>query len=104
MLLWIFESHPARVRGLKQKWMERNARCGVSHPARVRGLKHPRISPLDGCLLVAPRAGAWIETNTAKKEVTIGEVAPRAGAWIETPVMHRATGGALCRTPRGCVD
>ncbi len=34
--------------------------------------------------LVAPRAGAWIETSTEGKIVTSERVAPRAGAWIET--------------------
>jgi len=35
-------------------------------------------------LTVAPRAGAWIETNTAYTMVAVVGVAPRAGAWIET--------------------
>ncbi len=33
---------------------------------------------------VAPRAGAWIETYNGKKLTDIPLVAPRAGAWIET--------------------
>jgi len=33
---------------------------------------------------VAPRAGAWIETDIKKRGVMIKYVAPRAGAWIET--------------------
>jgi len=35
-------------------------------------------------LLVAPRAGAWIETNLLSFVFELLEVAPRAGAWIET--------------------
>jgi len=34
--------------------------------------------------LVAPRAGAWIETINGAEEVDVDTVAPRAGAWIET--------------------
>jgi len=33
---------------------------------------------------VAPRAGAWIETNKDKNHWFDDTVAPRAGAWIET--------------------
>ncbi len=35
--------------------------------------------------VVAPRVGAWIETNTLKPNVVMLNVAPRVGAWIETP-------------------
>ena len=34
--------------------------------------------------LVAPRAGAWVETKTVVGAACIGDVAPRAGAWVET--------------------
>ena len=33
---------------------------------------------------VAPRAGAWIETNLSPACNRRSRVAPRAGAWIET--------------------
>ena len=33
---------------------------------------------------VAPHAGAWIETLIALKHLTLTIVAPHAGAWIET--------------------
>jgi len=35
-------------------------------------------------LLVAPRAGAWIETIVSGDGSSGYHVAPRAGAWIET--------------------
>ena len=35
-------------------------------------------------ILVAPRAGAWIETLNAARKFLSHTVAPRAGAWIET--------------------
>ncbi len=34
--------------------------------------------------LVAPRVGAWIETEGSGNERRIANVAPRVGAWIET--------------------
>ena len=57
----------------------------VSHPVRVRGLKHEGGSPRLGADVVAPRAGAWIETAAPTSCRPAPLVAPRAGAWIETP-------------------
>ncbi len=37
--------------------------------------------------LVAPRAGAWIETTRGYTAACTGLVAPRAGAWIETALL-----------------
>src|SRR5690606_9346204 len=37
-----------------------------------------------GSLLVAPHAGAWIETSASHTPRSLGAVAPHAGAWIET--------------------
>ena len=56
----------------------------MSHPEWVRGLKLelPRSYPV--CKNVAPRVGAWIETNSKAKKFLLLEVAPRVGAWIET--------------------
>ena len=34
--------------------------------------------------IVAPRAGAWIETSRITRISQSVRVAPRAGAWIET--------------------
>ena len=43
------------------------------------------MPPWDGRLsLVAPRAGAWIETKAIVVRLQAFYVAPRAGAWIET--------------------
>ena len=74
---------------------------------------------------VAPRAGAWIETNSCAYSATYGPVAPRAGAWIETyrvllavradksppargrglkQQLPRTVGQAWSRPPRGGVD
>ena len=34
--------------------------------------------------MVAPHAGAWIETNYGEYRTNMVQVAPHAGAWIET--------------------
>ena len=55
----------------------------MSHPVWVRGLK---LSALCFCYsrVVAPRVGAWIETNMEIMTLHVDDVAPRVGAWIET--------------------
>ena len=61
--------------------------CDLSRPARARGLKL-RSETLDSArILVAPRAGAWIETGVPVYGDEGVYVAPRAGAWIETMFM-----------------
>jgi len=57
-----------------------------SHPVRVRGLKHTKCETIR-LPLVAPRAGAWIETGLGMMYLSNIYVAPRAGAWIETIVL-----------------
>ena len=56
---------------------------------------------------VAPRAGAWIETKPRLKPRPQRRVAPRAGAWIETDHGLGAptpSDPACRRSPRGSVD
>ena len=47
-----------------------------SHPARVRGLKRRNGASPRGSILVAPRAGAWIETFTMPHFAAIMESHP----------------------------
>ena len=56
----------------------------LSRPARARGLKLTCIAFNAPITAVAPRAGAWIETQPPSRLHKIPQVAPRAGAWIET--------------------
>ena len=51
---------------------------------RARGLKHSGIEGTLGFKIVAPHAGAWIETIPDTVECGDIPVAPHAGAWIET--------------------
>ena len=70
-----------------------------SHPVRVRGLKQFQSCYFFYQIEVAPRAGAWIETQQLLKAYVSLLVAPRAGAWIET-AWAALTTGAMCVAPR----
>ena len=70
-----------------------------SHPVWVRGLKR-FVRPSDlATAKVAPRVGAWIETDDDLFEVCSNRVAPRVGAWIETRALT-ATENTLRVAPR----
>ncbi len=56
-------SHPVRVRGLKQDRGYEVLLDDQSHPVRVRGLKRTIEQLKKGFPVVAPRAGAWVETK-----------------------------------------
>ena len=56
-------SHPEWVRGLKHGIVNLNIILIKSHPEWVRGLKRPSSTQLYWGLRVAPRVGAWIETE-----------------------------------------
>ena len=82
-MLRLFASPPVRGRGLKQGMTGAGEWSVPSPPVRGRGLKQSQPKdPL--CRLVAPRAGAWIETGNTGRGPERQGVAPRAGAWIET--------------------
>jgi len=56
----------------------------MSRPMRARGLKPFPSAFLLAGVLVAPHAGAWIETFSLCFSTRRCTVAPHAGAWIET--------------------
>ena len=56
-------SPPARGRGLKPEARLAEIGLTLSPPARGRGLKHRRPFRRGYDVVVAPRAGAWIETE-----------------------------------------
>mgnify|MGYP007028356647 FL=1 len=75
----------------------------MSHPVRVRGLKH--ILPLRKTekVLVAPRAGAWIETcSIATLSDGIASHPVRVRGLKLNPIFGFEADS--CRTPCGCVD
>ncbi len=53
---------------------------------------------------VAPRTGAWIETNYLIPTVNISGVAPRTGAWLETSALFKGQSIKRRRPPHGGVD
>ena len=55
-------------------------------------------------LIVAPHAGAWIETIIRRDNKNFTGVAPHAGAWIETSRDGGLGTTPPCRPPRGGVD
>ena len=55
-----------------------------SRPTRARGLKQLLSQDPLAIRLVAPHAGAWIETGHHLITLRLPRVAPHAGAWIET--------------------
>ena len=62
MVYLMLVSHPMRVRGLKLRSTSVFAVRNKSHPMRVRGLKHDFSLDHFKFKIVAPHAGAWIET------------------------------------------
>ena len=100
----LFRSLPARERGLKPFFTCLSFIQYGSLPARERGLKHKLINGRRNSNIVAPRAGAWIETYIHALIVRFLSVAPRAGAWIETCTETAISTPQRCRSPRGSVD
>jgi len=62
-IAYVIMSRPARARGLKLHCDNNVSAATASRPARARGLK-PSLQVHEApAALVAPRAGAWIETG-----------------------------------------
>ena len=69
-------SRPVRARGLKLKWPNDVTERNLSRPVRARGLKLARESLDVEIHVVAPRAGAWLETSTIT--MTLASIRGRA--------------------------
>ncbi|WP_153189541.1 hypothetical protein [Pelotomaculum sp. FP] len=59
-------------------------------PRRERGLKQRRVKYLQPSGVVAPRAGAWIETIMVCSPKRAIKSHPLRGAWIETKLLPTA--------------
>ena len=57
-----FLSRPMRARGLKHRDQARRGLVAQSRPMRARGLKRQKERSTCRITVVAPHAGAWIET------------------------------------------
>ena len=100
-------SHPLRVRGLKQHKPYMAFEVKVVAPpagAWIETIRTPNPCADAAGERVAPPAGAWIETWLAGEHWRLEVVAPPAGAWIETKHYRRYGDERLRRTPCGCVD
>ena len=47
-------------------------------------MKPSQTASVEQEVIVAPHAGAWIETDFVDDIISYADVAPHAGAWIET--------------------
>ena len=75
-----------------------------SLPTRERGLKLSSSTVQDITSVVAPYAGAWIETGGLRFDSSTVVVAPYAGAWIETMKSVTIFPMPVRRSLRGSVD
>ncbi len=73
-----------QARGLKHSGCLINKKKILSRLMQARGLKHLVRKGVFRGFVVAPHAGAWIETFQHRHWFLKHLVAPHAGAWIET--------------------
>ncbi len=52
-------------------------------------------------VIVAPHAGAWVETPLMRSVLRLQAVAPHAGAWVETCSMILETSASMSPPTRG---
>ena len=68
------------------QWLHRETRLVAPHAgAWIETWERKQLNFRRG---VAPHAGAWIETSFCRRLFTELNVAPHAGAWIETCILY----------------
>ena len=82
--VWTKMSPPVRGRGLKLVLIQTYRLQQPVAPRAGAWIETEDVVLNDADCAVAPRAGAWIETREIGYKDPIVAVAPRAGAWIET--------------------
>ena len=92
-----------RVRGLKQLLLYRLWKGRMSHPVRVRGLKPSSRTSSTVCIRSHPVRVRGLKPGLLCPGYQRGSVAPRAGAWVETDTGISQAEAIRCRTPCGCV-
>jgi hypothetical protein len=88
-------------RGLKLIGLARELGVITSPLTQGRGLKRRSRGPACPPAVVAPHAGAWIETRFSRHPYFSDHVAPHAGAWIETSARLRATARSMSPLTQG---
>ncbi len=89
---------------MKPRYVRNHAISEASPPTRGRGLKPVGSVGSVRSDMVAPHAGAWIETQERLSRHYQTSVAPHAGAWIETATLLGRRVIFVGRPPRGGVD
>ena len=79
-------SHPVWVRGLKRAHPHILLQSHLSHPVWVRGLKLYSRWHFPHARYVAPRVGAWIETNDNSQAKAFGASHP---VWVRGLKRHQ---------------
>ena len=100
----MISSRPAWARGLKLKYMVSIGMYPTVAPRVGAWIETNYPLSLRPRIHVAPRVGAWIETDEIYLVQGTGYVAPRVGAWIETLNPRKMWRNFLSRAPRGRVD
>ena len=96
-------SHPVWVRGLKLIVLVAIIELAKSHPVWVRGLKLVIDYDMIAQIHVAPRVGAWIETQGLLFASHYPWSHPVWVRGLKLVFVHKKR-PKLCRTPCGCVD
>ena len=89
---------------MKQRDMTQQELATASPPAWGRGLKLISTYPLCYLILSPPAWGRGLKRVLLTVLSQKNKVAPRVGAWIETNLGERPFALQFCRPPRGGVD
>ena len=98
------KSRPVRARGSKHRPRGANAGRARSRPVRARGSKPLFFGVLFEIGVVAPRAGAWIETTVDHGDDRGRHGRAPCGRVDRNPMQMRAAPTVSCRAPCGRVD
>ena len=92
------------VRGLKPVDCYHVVRVVTSHPVWVRGLKLGMSASVPSRYMSHPVWVRGLKLCDCYHVVRVVTVAPRVGAWIETDDLQLSDDELFGRTPCGCVD
>ena len=104
ILIAYMQSLPSRERGLKHVVETNKVRCAVSLPSRERGLKLVDIRSGIYKTMVAPLAGAWIETRPEFNRFRARKSLPSRERGLKLRFLFQQDKILLGRSPRGSVD
>ena len=97
-------SLPSRERGLKQLTIPGQLNPVWSLPSRERGLKHTDLQNLSFLQVVAPFAGAWIETEEQSSVLRKIQSLPSRERGLKPCIIRHRISVCVRRSLRGSVD